>query len=381
MAATKRDYYEVLGITRNATEEQIKQAYRKLAKQFHPDMNPDNRKEAEEKFKELSEAYEVLLDKDKRQLYDQYGHEGVSRKFGPGGFDPRRDFTHAEDLRNIFGDLLEGFGDFGFGINLGDVLFGFGGRESQIRKATRGRDIHVRLRLDLEEIAEGTTKEINISRFEKCAECQGKGGKGTQTCSVCKGQGQTRRVSRDAFRQFIQVVSTCPNCGGQGEMVKDLCQNCKGEGRVRVERKIKVRIPAGVQSGNYLPLHGEGHYGPAGRGDVLIEVEEKEHPLFTRQNDDIVVEVPISITTAALGGEIEVPTLNGKKALKINSGTQPNSVFRIRGAGIKHLDGGRGDELIRVTVHIPEKLSSREKELLKELAKNQTESVPPPRKI
>lgn len=379
MPTTKRDYYEVLSVARNATEDQIKQAYRKLAKQYHPDMNPDNRKEAEEKFKELSEAYEVLLDKDKRQLYDQYGHDGVSRKFGPGGFDPRRDFTHTEDLRDIFGDFIRGFGDSESG-SIFDLLFGEGGRETQIRRAARGRDIHVRFNLSLEEIAEGVTKELTISRFEKCAECNGKGGKGNQTCPACKGRGQTRQVSRSVFGQFVQV-STCPNCGGQGEMVKDLCQNCKGEGRVRVERKIKVRIPAGVQNGNYLPLHGEGHYGPAGRGDVLIEIEEKEHPLFIRQNDDIVVEVPISITLATLGGEIEIPTLNSKKSIKINPGTQPDSVVRIRGAGIKHLDGGRGDELVKITVHIPEKISSRERELLKELAKNQTESVPPPRKI
>lgn len=377
MATTKRDYYEILGVSRNATEEEIKQAYRRLAKQYHPDMNPHNRKEAEEKFKELSEAYEVLLDKDKRRLYDQYGHEGVVRGFGPGGFDFRRDFTHAEDLRDIFGDFFRGFGDFGAG-SIFDTLFGTG--ETQTRRVARGRDIHIRLRLSLEEIAEGTTKEITISRFEKCAECQGKGGKGTQTCPVCKGRGETRQVSRSVFGQFVQI-STCPNCNGQGETIKDSCANCKGEGRVRAQRTIKVRIPAGVRTGNYLPLHGEGHYGPGGRGDVIIEIEEKEHPLFTRQNDDIVVEVPISITTAILGGEIEVPTLNGEKAIKINPGTKSNSVIRIRGAGIKHLDGGKGDELVKITVHIPEKISSRERELLKELAKHQTEPVPPPRKI
>ncbi|MDH5185706.1 MAG: molecular chaperone DnaJ [candidate division WOR-3 bacterium] len=378
MATTRRDYYEVLGISRNANEDQIKQAYRRLAKQYHPDMNPDNRKEAEEKFKELSEAYEVLLDKNKRQLYDQYGHEGVSTRFGPGGFDFRRDFTHAEDLRDIFSDFFRGFGDSESG-SIFDLLFG-GGRGTQVRRAVRGRDIHVRFRMSLEEIAEGITKEISISRFEKCAECQGEGGKGIQTCPACKGRGESRRVSRSIFGQFVQV-STCPNCGGQGEVVKDTCANCKGEGRVRIQRTIKVRIPAGVQTGNYLPLHGEGHYGPGGRGDVIIEIEEKEHSLFTRQNDDIIVEVPVSITTAALGGEIEVPTLNSKKTIKIAPGIQPNSTIRIRGAGIKHLDGGRGDELVKITVHVPEKLSSRERELLKELAKNQSEPIPPPRKI
>jgi molecular chaperone DnaJ len=378
MPVTKRDYYEVLGISRNASEDQIKQAYRRLAKQYHPDMNPENRKESEEKFKELSEAYEVLMDKNKRQLYDQYGHEGVSQRFGPSGFDFRRDFTHTDDLRDIFGDFLRGFGN-SEGGSIFDLLFG-GGRGTQVRRAVRGRDIHVRFRMSLEEIAEGITKEISISRFEKCAECQGKGGKGTQTCQACKGRGESRRVSRSIFGQFVQV-STCPSCGGQGEVIKDTCANCKGEGRVRIQRTIKVRIPAGVQTGNYLPLHGEGHFGPGGRGDVLIEIEEKEHPLFTRQNDDILLEVPVSITTAALGGEIEVPTLNSKKKLKINPGIQPNSTIRIRGAGIKHLDGGRGDELIRITIHVPEKLSNREKELLKELAKNQSEPIPSPRKI
>lgn len=378
MPVTKRDYYDVLAIARNASEDQIKQAYRKLAKQYHPDMNPENRKESEEKFKELSEAYEVLMDKNKRQLYDQYGHEGVSQRFGPSGFDFRRDFTHTDDLRDIFGDFLRGFGD-SEGGSIFDLLFG-GGRGTQIRRAVRGRDIHVRFHLSLEEIAEGITKEISISRFEKCAECQGKGGKGTQTCSACKGRGESRRVSRSIFGQFVQV-STCPNCGGQGEVIKDTCANCKGEGRVRIQRTIKVRIPAGVQTGNYLPLHGEGHYGPGGRGDVLIEIEEKEHSLFTRQNDNILLEVPVSITTAALGGEIEVPTLNSKKKIKIAPGIQPNAIIRIKGAGIKHLDGGRGDELVRITVHVPEKLSNHEKELLKELAKNQSEPIPSPRKI
>ncbi len=379
MPVTKRDYYEVLGIARNASEDQIKQAYRKLAKQYHPDMNPENRKESEEKFKELSEAYEVLMDKNKRQLYDQYGHEGVSQRFGPSGFDFRRDFTHADDLRDIFGDFLRGFGDSESG-SIFDLLFGGGGRGTQVRRAVRGRDIHVRFRMSLEEIAEGITKEISISRFEKCAECQGKGGKGTQTCSACKGRGESRRVSRSIFGQFVQV-SPCPNCGGQGEVIKDTCTNCKGEGRIRIQRTIKVRIPAGVQTGNYLPLHGEGHYGPGGRGDVIIEIEEKNHSLFTRQNDDILLEVPISITTAALGGEIEVPTLNSKKKIKIASGIQPNATIRIKGAGIKHLDGGRGDQLVRITVHIPNKLSKREKELLQELGNSQSEPIPSPRKI
>lgn len=374
----KRDYYEVLGVSRNATTDEIKQAYRRLAKQYHPDMNPDNRKQAEEKFKELSEAYEVLVDEEKRRLYDQYGHEGVSQRFSPGGFQ-WRDFSHAEDLKDIFGDIFD-FSSIFRDFNEGSIFDLFTRSPSRRARArSRGGDIHVRLRLSLEEIAEGTTKEIAFSRFEKCDACKGIGGSGTTVCPVCQGSGEKRQVSRSMFGQFVQI-STCPECNGEGKVIKTRCAKCIGEGRIRVNRTLKVNIPAGVSTGNYIPIRNEGHYGAGGRGDVIIEIEEKEHPLFARSGDDIIVELPISITTATLGGEINVPTLNGNKKIKIPAGVQPNEIIRLRGFGIKKLNGGRGDELVKIIVHIPKHISNQERQLLSELEKIRSENIPEPRK-
>jgi molecular chaperone DnaJ len=371
----KRDYYEVLGVSKSASVDEIKQAYRRLAKQYHPDMNPQNRAEAEEKFKELSEAYEVLVDKEKRALYDQYGHEGVSQRFSPGGFQ-WRDFSHADDLKDIFNfDFGKIFSDLGSG----SIFDLFSNRESHYPQKARGRDIHVRLRLNLEEIAEGTTKEISFSRYERCEACNGMGGKDTTTCPTCHGSGQKRNVSRSMFGQFVHI-SSCPNCKGEGHIVKTRCGKCIGEGKVRIERTIKVNIPAGVSDGNYISLRGEGHYGSGGTGNVIIEIEEKEHSLFLRNGDNIILEAPISVTTAIIGGEIEVPTLNGNKKVKISAGTQHGEFIRIKGAGIKKLHGGRGDELIHIAVHIPKHLSNQEKNLLKEWEQIRSENTPGVRK-
>jgi molecular chaperone DnaJ len=375
MATTRRDYYEVLGIKRGCSQDEVKSAYRKLAKEHHPDCNPDNRAEAEERFKELSEAYEVLVDVGKRRTYDTYGHEGVSRQFGPGGFDFRRDFTHGEDISDIFGDLLQGFG-VGTGGGLFDLLVG--GRP-QSRRRARGGDIRISVRLNLEEIADSVTKELSFNRLEKCPECAGAGGKGKEACATCGGRGQVQRRSSSFLGQFVQV-QPCPDCGGAGERVKETCKVCSGEGRVRKPRTLKVRIPAGVSAGHYLPLHGEGHYGPAGSGDVMVQFEEREHPLFLRQGDDIAVEVPVSIATAVLGGKLKVPTLSGEKELEVPAGTQSGTVLHIRGAGIKHLDGGVGDELVRVVLHVPRHLSHDEKTLLKKLDESKSEPTPGPRK-
>ena len=375
MATTRRDYYEVLGLGRGATQDEVKSAYRKLAKEHHPDRNPDNRAEAEEKFKELSEAYEVLADANKRRLYDSYGHEGVSRQFGPGGFDFRRDFTHGEDISDILGDLLQGFG-MGSGSGLFDLLSG--GRP-QSRRHARGGDIGISVRLDLEEIAASVTKELSFSRFERCPECAGAGGKGRETCPACHGRGQVQHRTSSFLGQFVQVQS-CPECGGAGERVKETCKACAGAGRVRKPRTLKVRIPAGVSAGNYLPLHGEGHFGPGGSGDVLVQFEEREHPLYLRQGDDIAVEVPVTIVVAVLGGKVKVPTLAGEREVEVPAGTQSGTVLRIRGAGIKHLDGGAGDELVRVVIHVPRHLSREEKSLLKQLDEARTEEMPGPRK-
>lgn len=377
MPETKRDYYEVLGVPRNATAEEIKTAYRRLAKQYHPDQNPGNRAEAEEKFKELSEAYEVLADENKRRLYDQYGHEGVSRQFGPGGFDFRRDFTHAEDISDIFGDLLRGFGGGFSSGSLFDVLFGSSERTSSASR--RGGDIRIRMKLSLEEIAEGVVREVTFSRYEACEVCGGKGGTGRVTCPTCRGQGRVQRRTSSVFGQFMQV-STCPACGGEGVRVKELCRACEGEGRVRRQRTLKVRIPAGVATGNYIPLRGEGHFGPGGTGDVLIEIEEKEHPLFVRQGDDIVVEMPVTPAQAVLGAKLVVPTLNGEKTVTLPAGTESGTFLRLRGAGIKRLDGGRGDELVRIVVRVPVRLSPEEKRLWKALADTESRIDLAPRK-
>lgn len=378
MAATKRDYYEVLGVKRDAGIDDIKIVYRRLAKQYHPDMNPGNRKEAEEKFKELSEAYEILSDPRKRQVYDQYGHEAAQRNFGPGGFDFRRDFTHVNDLRDIFGDLFQGGGF--EGGSLFDLLFDGSGRGPTRERTGRGHDIHIRLRLTLEEIADGAEKELKFSRFEKCEACHGKGGRELTTCPQCRGRGEVQTVTRSFFGQVVQVT-TCPRCRGSGQIVKDVCPVCEGAGRVRRERVLKVRIPAGVSSENYLPIHDEGHWGPAGPGDVRLEFEEKEHPLFSRRGDDVAFELPISPAAATIGQELEVPTLNGKRKIKIPAGVQHGEVIRIRSAGIKHIDGGgRGDELIRIAIAISEKPSAREKELYKELLRAQGDSTIVPRK-
>lgn len=374
MPESKRDYYEVLGVSRNATQDEIKAAYRRLAKQYHPDRNPENKKEAEEKFKELSEAYEVLADPEKRRLYDAYGHEGVSAQFGPGGFDFSRHFTHTEDLEDIFGDLFRSFGSGSFF----DLFFGT--EEGRVRThAVRGGDIIIRMRLGLEEIASGVTKEVTFSRFEKCSECGGLGGTGKMLCGTCRGQGRVRRQTGSFFGQFVQV-STCPDCGGSGERLKDICARCSGQGRVRRNRTLKVKIPPGVSPGMPIVLKNEGHWGPGGNGDVVIEIEEKEHPLFVRNGDNLIVEVMISIPVAVLGGKIKVPTFNGTKEVEIPPGIQPGAIIRLRGQGIKRMRGGSGDLLVKISVNIPQHLSNKERMLYKQLAEVVSEPVSEVRK-
>ncbi len=377
MPTTKRDYYEVLGVSRNATPEEIKAAYRRLAKEYHPDRNPDNRAEAEEKFKELSEAYEVLADPEKRRLYDAYGHQGVSAQFGPEGFDFRRHFTHEEDLADIFSDLFRGFGrEMGAG-SIFDLLFG--SETASTTKIKRGRNIVIRLRLSLEEIANGTSKEVRFSRYEACPECRGVGGSGKTICGTCKGRGQIRRQTSSIFGQFVQI-STCPDCGGSGERVRVLCRHCEGNGRIKQTRTLRVKVPAGVSSGTPIVLENEGHWGPGGQGDVVIEIEEKEHPIFLRKGDDVIVEVPVSVAVAVLGGKVKIPTLNGEREIELPPGTASGTVFRLRGGGIRHLNGGSGDELVRVIVHIPKHISKEEKALYQRLNEIHSEPVPGPRK-
>jgi molecular chaperone DnaJ len=359
---SKRDYYEILGVPRSASRDDIKKAYRKLALQYHPDRNPGN-KEAEEKFKEAAEAYEVLGDEDKRQRYDRFGHEGMRP-----GYD-YRGFTDINDVFSAFSDIFAG----GFGGGIFDEVFTGGRTRSRgPTVGTPGSDLKIRLKLTLEEIANGVEKKLKIKKARKCDTCGGIGAKpgtGRTTCPTCQGSGETRHVSRSVFGQFVSIT-TCPTCEGEGKIIKEHCPTCRGEGRVQGETTIKVNVPAGVADGNYIPLRGQGNAGRRGGqpGDLIVVVEEQPHEYFTRNGDDIIYKLLVSYPEAALGAEVEVPTLSGRARLKIEPGTQPGQVLRMRDKGIGHLDSyGRGDQLVHVDVWVPKRLNSREKELLKEL--------------
>ncbi len=369
---SKRDYYEILGISRSATADEIKKAYRNLALKYHPDrVSADKKKESEEKFKEMSEAYEVLMDPQKKALYDQYGHQGVDPSFshkGGGGFDFRQDFHHFDDLKDIFGgadvsDLLRGFGFGGdiFGQSSGGQRHG-GGR--------RGSDLEYQLEISFEEAAFGGEETITIPRYESCQECGGTGAKpGTkqETCRQCGGRGQV-----SASRGFFNLVQTCPACNGAGAVIKTPCPACGGRGRVKIKRNIKVKIPAGVDTGSHLRIQGEGEAGEKGgrHGDLYILIHVRPHELFERHEADIYCEVPISYATAVFGGEIEVPTLEGKVMMKIPAGTQAGRTFRLRNKGIAHLhDYGRGDELVKIQIDVPTDLTADQKKALKEYAR------------
>ncbi|MBI3005785.1 MAG: molecular chaperone DnaJ [Ignavibacteriales bacterium] len=361
---TKRDFYEVLGVPRNASLDEIKKAYRQLALKYHPDRNPGN-KEAEERFKEAAEAYEVLGDADKRRSYDQYGHEGLrGTNF--------REFHDINDIFSSFGDIFGG----GFGGGIFDEVFG--GR-SQTRRSRGGHqgipgsDLRVTLRLTLEEIAVGTEKKIKVKRQKKCDVCNGSGAKsssGKATCPQCGGTGELRQVSRSMFGQFVNI-STCPTCEGEGKIIKEPCGTCRGEGRVQGESTIRVNVPAGVSAGNYIPLHGQGNAGRRGgpAGDLLVVIEEEQHEHFTRNGDDIIYDLLISFPTATLGGDVEIPTLTGRAKLTIEPGTPAGRLLRMRERGIPHLNSyGRGDQLVRVNIWVPSRLTAEEKQLLRDLS-------------
>ncbi len=356
----KRDYYEILGVSRDASQDEIKKAYRKMALQHHPDRNPGS-KQAEEKFKEAAEAYEVLGDTAKRQKYDQYGHEGVR------GTD-FRPFTDVNDIFSTFGDIFGG----GMGGSIFDEMFGGQTRHRRKGGPAPGSDLKLRLKLTLEEIATGVEKTLKVKRWKACESCNGTGARSGQsmtTCPVCNGAGEIRQVSRSVFGQFVNITA-CQNCEGEGRVVKDPCTTCKGDGRVQGESTIKVNIPAGVTEGNYIPLRGEGNVGRRGgsSGDIIVVIEEEQHEFFTRRDNDVTLDVYISFPEAVLGAEIEVPTLNGRSRLKIDSGTTSGTVLRMREKGIPHLNSfGRGDQLVRVNVWVPKVLNAQERAAIKQL--------------
>jgi molecular chaperone DnaJ len=359
----KRDYYEVLGVPRAASPDEIKKAYRQLAMKFHPDRNPGD-KGAEDKFKEAAEAYEVLGDPDKRQKYNQFGHEGMrGTNF--------REYHDINDIFSSFGDIFGG----GMGGSIFDEMFGSTGRSRQRRshQGIPGSDLKVKIRLTLEEIATGIEKKIKVKRQKTCDTCHGSGAKagtGSSTCKQCNGSGELRQVSRSMFGQFVNIT-TCPICSGEGKIVEDPCRTCAGEGRVQGESTIKVTIPAGVTEGNYIPLRGQGNAGQRGgpAGDLIVLIEEQPHQYFTRNGDDIVYELNVGYPVAVLGDEVEIPTLTGKARLTIDPGTPGGRILRMRDRGIPHLNShGRGDQLVRINVWVPSKLNSKEKELLNQLS-------------
>ena len=352
----KRDYYEVLSVERGASEDEIKKAYRKLALQYHPDRNPGS-KEAEEKFKEATEAYEVLKDPEKRRRFDQFGHVGVGAGAGAGAGQYGDFGFGAFDLSDALRAFMRDFGGFEEFFGAGAPRRGRGERGG----SQRGRDLQVRLKLTLEEIANGAEKTIKLRRLIKCETCNGTGaekGSSKRTCPTCRGSGEIRQVSRSLFGQFVSV-STCTTCGG--------------EGRLRGQSTINVKVPAGVATGNYIPIRGAGDVGPKGgpAGDVYVLIEEEEHSIFTRHENNLICEIPISMIQAALGDEVDVPTLDGRAQIKIPPGTQSGKIFRLKNKGIPHLHAhGKGDELVRVVVWTPTSLSSEDKRLLRELEKS-----------
>ena len=375
---SKRDYYEVLGVERSVSADDLKKAYRKLAIKYHPDKNPGDHT-AEEKFKELGEAYEILSDEQKRAAYDRFGHAafapgaGVRPGGGGGGSGAGPQWGGFHDPKDIFETV---FGGGGGGIF--DSFFGGGGHDPA--GSGHGNDLRYDLEIDFEEAAAGVEKEVAFNVLDTCPDCEGRGGAAgsrDETCSTCQGRGQVAHA-----RGFFTVASTCPRCNGAGRMVTNPCRKCGGEGRVQQRRKIKVRIPAGIDNGSRLRSSGHGEAGVRGgpHGDLYVVVHVREHDVFRRQDDDLLCEVPITFSLAALGGEIEVPTLNGSARLKIPVGTQYGTMFRLRGQGMPNVHNhNRGDLLVRVLVEVPSRLSRPLREKLEEFARQANDETYPQR--
>ncbi|MCF7873390.1 MAG: molecular chaperone DnaJ [Candidatus Omnitrophica bacterium] len=364
---TQRDYYEVLGLQKGASIEEVKKAYRKLAMKHHPDrVSEDKKKEAEEKFKEISESYAVLSDPKKKQLYDQYGHAGVDSRYSQEDIFRGANFSDifggggGAGFEDIFGSI---FSDFGFD------MFGGGGRGRRGGfKQSSGESIQARIKISLEEAAFGAEKEISYYRFDPCPRCSGTGvkpGSSKVTCSLCKGTGTVR-----SGMGFISVSQTCPNCRGRGKVIKDRCRQCSGEGRVKKQHRMKVKIPKGVKDGSILRLNKEGSFSGQARGDLYLHITISSHPQFRREGKNLRCHIGVDALDVILGTEIKVPTLNGKVKMKIPAGTQPDTVFRLKNKGMPELNSSRfGDELVEVGIRIPKKVSKKEKKLFEEIAK------------
>ena len=378
--ADKRDYYEVLGVNKNSTDDEIKKAYRKLARQYHPDLNRDNAKAAEEKMKEINEAYDVLKDKEKRAQYDQFGHAGLNGGFNSGG----GFHTGGINMDDIFGGMGGGAFDMG---EIFEQFFGGGARTRTRQKPgpQKGADLRYDLSISLEDAAFGKDMNIKIPRMETCEECGGSGAKKGTTpdeCPDCHGTGMRQTTTRTPFGT-ISNARPCERCHGSGKIVKTPCGHCHGNGKIRVERELKISIPRGIDEGQRLRISGGGQAGERGGqpGDLYVYINIKPHKFFTRQNTDVFCEVPISFVQAALGAKIDVPTIDGKVELTIPEGTQSGKVLRIRGKGIPFMRGdGRGDEFVKIKVLTPQNLSSRQKKLLREFEDGSSDSKNNPEK-
>ncbi|AGB41808.1 chaperone protein DnaJ [Halobacteroides halobius DSM 5150] len=360
----KKDYYEILGVDRDASQKEIKKAYRKLSKKYHPDIS--DHENAEEKFKEVTEAYEILSDEEQKARYDRYGHAGVNQDAGFGG-------------QGQAGGFGGGFED------IFDMFFGEGGRGRRRNGPRKGADLQYRMNIDFEEAAFGAEKEITLPRTEECEVCDGTGASSpedVESCAKCNGSGEIRYKQNTPFGQMVQT-KTCDRCGGTGKFVKEPCSKCNGQGQVKKQRKVSVNIPAGVKDGSKLRIRGEGQAGENGgpAGDLYVIINVKSHEIFEREGDDVICEVPINFVQATLGDEIQVPTLDGKVKFNIPEGTQPGTFFRLKDKGIPHLNRrGRGDQRIKVKVVIPKNLSQEQQDMLKEFADISGEEINPEHK-
>jgi molecular chaperone DnaJ len=354
----KRDYYEILGVSKNATDEELKKAYRQMAMKYHPDRNPGD-KEAEEKFKEAAEAYEVLSNKDKRSRYDQFGHAGLG---GSGGYSGGG--MSMDDIFSNFGDIFSNFGFGGFG--------NFGGGQRGGKRVQKGTNLRVKVKLTLSEISTGVEKKIKVKKLVECGTCNGSGAQGGSaysTCTTCNGQGVVTRLS-NTFLGQMQTSSTCPTCGGEGKIIKNRCPKCVGEGVVSEEEVINIKIPAGVSDGMQLVVSGRGNAARRGgmNGDLLVVIEEEQHPDLVRDENDLLYNLFISIPDAIMGTTVEIPTLESKVKVKVDAGTQPGKILRLRGKGVPEVNGyGRGDLLVRVNVWIPHSVTKDERKVIEKL--------------